>query len=91
MTVLGKTSVNSAESPQTEMAANATCDGTGPMNLSELEPSEPLEAAAAIQTKNANNPTETINVITSRHLTTKESAIATESPWAVQRSRGNKK
>jgi hypothetical protein len=91
MTVRGKTSVNSAESPQTEIAAKATCDGTGPMNFSELVPSGPLEAAAAIQTKNANSPTETISVITSRHLTTNESAIATESPCAVQRSRGNKK
>ena len=91
MTVRGKTSVNSAESPQTEMAAKATCDGTGPMNLSELVPKGPLDAAAAIQTNNANNPTETMSVITSRHLTTNESATATESPCAAQRSRGNKK
>jgi hypothetical protein len=61
------------------------------MNFKNPVPSGPLEAAAAIQTKAESKPTETSKVTISRHLTTKESAVAIESPWAAHRSRGIRK
>ena len=91
MTIRGKISVSRAEMPQTKRAAKAACDGTGPMNLKYPEPSEPLEMLAAIQTKSESNPIEINNVTTSRHLTIKESDVATESPCADHLSRGSKK
>jgi hypothetical protein len=61
------------------------------MNFRYPVPSEPLEAAAAIHTNADSRPTETNKVTTSRHRTTKESAIAIESPWADHLSRGTRK
>jgi hypothetical protein len=61
------------------------------MNFKLPVPKDPLEALATAHTNAESSPTETSKVITSRHLTTNESAIGIESPWADHLSRGNKK